>query len=220
MGFAFVLHDDPLTTLSAALRDRRRLPKQCCVVHKPARALRPNSHRLPRLRRRRRPQLLDGEPFVASENAYDWLGSGIYFWEFGPDRALAFAEEQVRRGRIKTPAVVGALLQLGECFDLLDTRYTIDVRDAWPLFTTAKQGAGEVVPANTGRDLKARFGDCALLNWYLGEAARDGLRYDSVRGAFIEGDPVFEGSAIHLESHIQICVRTPGCVIGVFQPRS
>jgi len=24
----------------------------------------------------------------ASENDYDWLGSGIYFWEFGYDRAL------------------------------------------------------------------------------------------------------------------------------------
>lgn len=165
-------------------------------------------------------RLLDGEPFLTSNNAYDWLGGGIYFWEFGADRALAFAEEQVRWGRIKTPAVVGALLQLGECFDLLDTRYTIDVRDAWPLFATGKERAGEAVPSNTGRDLKARFADCALLNWYLGEAARDGLCYDSVRGAFIEGDPVFEGSAIHLESHIQICVRTPGCVIGVFQPRS
>jgi hypothetical protein len=47
-------------------------------------------------------KLLDGEPFVASENTYDWLGSGIYFWEFGPDRALSFAEEQVRRGRIES----------------------------------------------------------------------------------------------------------------------
>ena len=23
-----------------------------------------------------------------SENEYDWLGSGIYFWEFGPERAM------------------------------------------------------------------------------------------------------------------------------------
>ncbi len=165
-------------------------------------------------------ELLVGEPFVASNNAYDWLGSGIYLWEYGPDRALAFAEEQARRGHIQVPAVVGALVQLGECFDLLDTRYTIDLRDAWQLFRESLESAGRAVPQNAGRDLKARYADCAVINWYLDEIEREGVRYDTVRGAFIEGEPIFEESAIHLESHIQICVRSPGCVIGVFQPRS
>jgi hypothetical protein len=160
-------------------------------------------------------KLLAGEPFAASTNDYDWLGSGIYFWEYGPDRALAFAEEQVKRGRIKTPAVVGALLQLGECFDLLDTRYTNDLRDAWPPFISSLDAAGHPPPKN-GAQLWAHFADCGLINWYLRELD---LEHDSVRGVFIEGPVVFEGSAIHLKSHIQICVRTPGCVIGVFQPR-
>jgi hypothetical protein len=35
-----------------------------------------------------RKTLLTGEPLAPSEHDYDWLGTGIYFWEFGPERAL------------------------------------------------------------------------------------------------------------------------------------
>ena len=37
------------------------------------------------------------QKLTASANAYDWLGTGIYFWEHGPARALEWAEAQVRR---------------------------------------------------------------------------------------------------------------------------
>jgi hypothetical protein len=54
-----------------------------------------------------------------SENDYDWLGTGIYFWEFGPDRAMAWAEELHGRypKRVTKPAVLGAVIQLGTCLD-------------------------------------------------------------------------------------------------------
>jgi len=39
-----------------------------------------------------------------SQNDYDWLGSGIYFWEYGADRALRFAHDQKARGKLETPA--------------------------------------------------------------------------------------------------------------------
>ena len=44
-----------------------------------------------------------------SENAYDWLGERIYFWEHSPTRALRWATEGFR----KRAAVVGAVIQLG-----------------------------------------------------------------------------------------------------------
>ncbi len=91
---------------------------------------------------------------------------------------------------------------------------------AWPKFVESLEEAGHPVPKNSGRDLKARFGDRALINWYLAQLEAEGQYYDSVRGAFIEGEPIFEGSSIHLESHIQICIRNPSCVVGVFTPRS
>ena len=34
-----------------------------------------------------------------SRNDYDWLGSGVYFWEGNPKRALQFARERAAGGR-------------------------------------------------------------------------------------------------------------------------
>lgn len=67
-------------------------------------------------------RLLRGDSFRKSQNDYDWLGEGIYFWEYGADRAMRFAHDQQRRGKVTAPAIVGALIQLGRCFDLMDTR--------------------------------------------------------------------------------------------------
>ena len=36
-------------------------------------------------------RLLNNKTFRLSENDYDWLGSGAYFWEANPARALAWA---------------------------------------------------------------------------------------------------------------------------------
>jgi len=40
--------------------------------------------------------LLLNKPFEPSENDYDWLGAGIYFWEANPSRGLAWAKELQR----------------------------------------------------------------------------------------------------------------------------
>ena len=77
--------------------------------------------------------LLEGEKFKASENDYDWLGKGVYFWEHGPDRAMRFAEFQRSRGSVETPAVVGAVIHLGTCLDLLDTRFTRNLAAAYEI---------------------------------------------------------------------------------------
>jgi hypothetical protein len=53
--------------------------------------------------------------------------------------------------------------------------------------------------------------------FYLTALAEEGLRYDTVRCAFVEGRPAFPGSGIRSESHIQIAVRNPACVVGGFQ---
>lgn len=166
-------------------------------------------------------QLLAGEPFTPSENDYDWLGHGIYFWEFGLDRAFRFAVEQQRRGKVKTPAVIGAVLQLGNCFDLFDTRFTTALAAGYARWKDLIRAGGVDLPVNTGQapEYKLRRRDCAVLNWYLDEVAAAGLRYDTVRGGFVEGGPVYEGSGFAAETHIQISVRNPDCIVGVFRPR-
>lgn len=164
--------------------------------------------------------LLNGESFEPSENAYDWLGRGIYFWEHGVDRAFRFAKFQKSRGKIQTPAVVGAVVQLGRCFDLMDTLFTHDLGSFYPLFKEEFEQAGFMLPKNQGKtpDLKLRNLDCAVINAYLIAVENDGERFDTVRCGFIEGEPIYPGAMIHQETHIQIAVRNPACILGVFRP--
>jgi hypothetical protein len=42
--------------------------------------------------------------------------------------------------------------------------------------------------------------------------------FDSVRGLFIEGEPVYPGSGFYDKTHIQICVVNPNCIKGYFSP--
>jgi hypothetical protein len=154
--------------------------------------------------------------FQPSQNPYDWLGSGVYFWEYGIDRAWRWAEAK----HPESPAVVGALVQLGQCFDLLDTRFTKDLADFARGFVPLLKSGGTRIPTNRGGppDQKARFRDCAVMNWYLEAAEQEGRRYDTVRCAFSEGPPVYRGMEIRTESHIQLVVRDLGAIIGVFWP--
>ena len=63
--------------------------------------------------------------FRHSNNSYDWLGNGIYFWENNYQRAIQYAQEDSKRSNstIKTPFVLGAVLDLGNCLDLLNQKY-------------------------------------------------------------------------------------------------
>ncbi|MCC5851159.1 MAG: hypothetical protein JJU29_23965 [Verrucomicrobia bacterium] len=75
--------------------------------------------------------LLNQGSLKPSEKAYDWLGKGIYFWEHGVHRAMDWAETRYGKG-LEEPAVIGALIQLGNCFDLLDTNFTKILKLSWP----------------------------------------------------------------------------------------
>ena len=165
-------------------------------------------------------RLLEGEPFTPSTNAYDWLGHGIYFWEHGADRAWRYAQRMTAQGKFESPAVVGALVGLGRCVDLLDTDYTHQLRDFYMDWRQAMMETGQPVPANQGRtpERKARYLDCAVLNTYLAGMRLRGKVFDTVRGVFQERVAAFEGSGIRLESHIQIAVRSPEVILGVFRP--
>lgn len=164
--------------------------------------------------------LLDGDHLQHSENEYDWLGKGIYFWEHGPNRALEWAK---RNKEIKEPAVVGAVINLGDCFDLFD-RYSIQTLAAFfPEFVASYKSLGKDLPVNESgfkddQDNLKRHRDCAVINWSLEMLEQSGRSHDSVRGLFQEGGAVFEGSSIMAKSHIQIAIRNTACILGYFRP--
>lgn len=168
--------------------------------------------------------LLDNAALRKSENKYDWLGHGVYFWEYGPERAFEWAKEQQVRKKIKEPAVLGAFINLGHCFDLLDVRYTRVLGEAYPEFENVLKATGKILPRNSPQfegdaDNLSRRRDCAVINWTLdryNEAAMSPV--DTVRGVFQEGQPAFPGAFIREKSHIQIAVREPSCIVGFFRP--
>lgn len=56
-------------------------------------------------------RILASGKFIPSENDFDWLGHGIYFWEYGPMRAWQWAKQK-HRGEA---AVIRAEIELGTC---------------------------------------------------------------------------------------------------------
>ena len=160
-----------------------------------------------------------------SEKRYDWLGSGIYFWEHGPERALDWAAEQAERGKIETPSVIGAVIHLGNCFDFMDISSTRILAEAYPRYKDFRKRYDLNIPRNESRqdgdhDLLRRTLDCSIINWLteIFDADPDSPTYDSVRGVFQESEPVFEGSSIRMKSHIQLAIRNPACIVGYFRP--
>ena len=163
---------------------------------------------------------------LASANTYDWLGHGIYFWEHGPSRAFEWAAQQARRkgSNITRPAVIGAVIQLGNCFDLLDVRFTrelsLHAADLEKEFLASDRSLPRNETAGTGDfDWLRRHRDCFVLNAVIPSMERMyGCTFHSVRGVFQEGEPAFSGAGIKLKSHIQIAVRDQRARIGYFRP--
>lgn len=172
--------------------------------------------------------LLEGEDLKPSKNPYDWLGEGIYFWEHGPERAFDFAEEQKKRGKIEEPFILGAYIHLGRCFDLFDLSATQRLSSYFDIWKNSYEESGQTIPLNkkakpNDSDLLLRFRDCAVLNSFLTitdelEAGSDKIHYQTVRGSFVEGKPVYEGAMIYTKTHIQISVRDHQCILGYFRP--
>jgi hypothetical protein len=150
-----------------------------------------------------------------STNDWDWLGHGIYFWEHSLERALRWAQEKFGPGRA---VVIGAVIHLGRCFDLLHEGIPDILTRSFAKLGRTYRDKGSDLPQNRGADWKRRELDCLVINACLDGLRSRGLRYDTVRGAFLEGEPVYPGAGFSKESHIQIAVRNPACILGVFRP--
>ena len=168
--------------------------------------------------------VLAGDTHLArSSNSYDWLGEGVHFWENSPARALEYAAElrdRPRRGgpKVKTPAVVGAVIELGYCLNLLDAEFLSLLAEAYQDLKRDHDAVGVPLPVNSADRLRRPL-DSAVINAMHQTRVDQGLRpFDTVRAAFAEGGDLFPGSGISAKHHIQIAVRTRSCIKGYFRP--
>lgn len=156
-----------------------------------------------------------------SNNDYDWLGPGVYFWVDSPERAIDWAIEQEKRKRLDDPFVVGAYLHLGLCLNLTDYGVMEEVAFAYDHLKEMASLLKIDLPQNTGlRDgiTLYRNLDCAVINTL--HTYRDRKKqpsYDTVYGVFEEGEPLFDGAGFKKKTHIQVAVRNTECIIGYFR---
>jgi hypothetical protein len=166
-------------------------------------------------------RLIDGEPFRTSENDYDWLGPGIYFWEANPQRALSFAQEVRKRepNKIRSPTVVGAVVELGLCLDLASEAGIKQAGAAYRALAKLYKAANKPLPKNHGgpNDLLRKL-DCAVISQLHAIRHEEGQSaVDTVRGIFIEGDEIYPAAGFRAKTHCQVCVCNPSQIKGVFR---
>lgn len=165
--------------------------------------------------------IFDGGYLKPSTNPWDWLGHGIYFWEKSEARAMKWAREMAAmpHSPVRKPTVVGAIISLGHCLDLADPESAHLVTTAYEHFTAECRASGNTQPRNKGPESKARFLDCAVMN-HLHDLTETMGRpaFETVRGFFNEGQPVYPTAGLRSLDHVQVCVRNPRCILGFFKP--
>lgn len=169
---------------------------------------------------------------MLSDTDVDWLGPGVYFWESDPKRAQEWALEKASRKAIVQPAVIGAVIDLRNCLDLM-ARENLDLlKAAHESYVEMLTASGQPVPGNKhGKrghpdDKAMRYLDCGVIK-HLHSITKSGPAgdrkiepFDTVRGLFTEGDRLYPDSGFYQKTHIQLAVHNTDCIIGLFWPRS
>lgn len=166
-----------------------------------------------------------------SANRYDWLGSGVYFFEGDAERALDFAttscdgpQKLLSARPIVNPAVVGCVLCVSRWWDMTTLEGRRSYLNALSDLQACQSHAGRPMPINEaasaddGSTLLRRL-DCAVFNIGHLTRSQQGLpSYQAVRAAFYQGKPVTDTSEFRAGIHLQIALRDPRCVLGWFLP--
>jgi hypothetical protein len=138
---------------------------------------------------------------IRSDNDYDCLGDGVYFFEDGRAQTGAWAT----RAPPIEPAVVQADVRLEDCMDLKDSVGLV------PLLAQAHDEVLRISPER-GLPLPRQTGSTHRLDGVVIEVTvaileREGIRIRGVRAVFAEGAPAFSGSFLSEGFHVQLAVR-------------
>ena len=170
-------------------------------------------------------------PFRPSRRDFDWLGRGVYFWEYAPQQALRFArirQRQYQKKPNKTAevirrateplAVVGCMIRLGNCFDLLEPDNVEYLQQIFVEYKKDMELLGMALPRNTRKYRKL---DCAVFEYTYKFIHADMPNHpiDTARAVYVPtgGERrVWERSWISRDAHIQLCVRNPVHLLGTW----
>lgn len=163
-----------------------------------------------------------------SKNVYDWLGNGVYFWLNDPQRAYEWAVDYSKRkpNLVKTPAVVGAVIDLGMCLNLCERESILLLQRSYSELAHAFTKLGLDINSELQNKREDDGGfkllrelDCVVIEHGIEMVSALGPSFDTVYGYFQEGADAYTGSGIKAKSHIQIAVRNLDCIKGYFLPR-
>ncbi|MEX1042746.1 MAG: hypothetical protein WDZ51_19080 [Pirellulaceae bacterium] len=151
--------------------------------------------------------------FNPSENSDDWLGHGVYFWEYAPQQAHWWAKRQSAKSNWDEPiAILGSMIRLGFCFDLMDPYNVDEIKQ----YRETAEATGQRVEDNA---FHRKYLDCAVFQYAFAaiEAEQD-HKVDSARAVYVPAKPdrVWARSWISKNAHIQICVRNQACILGTW----
>jgi len=171
------------------------------------------------------------QTFRASERKYDWLGSGIYFWEYAPSQALDFArirQRQYLRKKNKTKddllraseplAVVASMIRLGYCLDLTEPENIRYMEAVFRDYSESMALTGDALPKNT-RKYRKLDRDIFEYTYKQLESVEPKRIVDTARGIYVPTDGakrVWPASWISKDTHIQLCVRNPASILGTW----
>jgi hypothetical protein len=168
-------------------------------------------------------KVLNGEDALRpSDNSWDWLGPGLYFWEQNPMRALEYAVDsakgkQFNRVRIEVPFVLGTSIHLGKCLNLLEPESLSIMTVAYEHLVRSCKDSGFQLPKN---ESSKRLLDCAVIKVVHQLRFESGLKpYDTIRAYFSEGRQLYPSTTFTTQSHVQICVCNLDMIKGYFLPR-
>jgi|HubBroStandDraft_6_1064221.scaffolds.fasta_scaffold133964_3 hypothetical protein len=162
------------------------------------------------------------EGFQSSRRKGLWLGNGVYFFEEAPMHALRWAQ-QISIRRAGNPAVFEVELDLSECMDLTDGLHWPLIESVWTQYSASFKGEQLSIRALVDEEY-AKTGivgkniiDGQLMNLAVAlhqeMLEAQGKRITTVRGAFVEGQPIFPNSWLFRESHVIVVAIDPEAIL-------
>ena len=122
-----------------------------------------------------------------------------------------------RASIISKPFVIGAVIEMGLCLDLTTSSGLEWVRIAYDSLVNVARAADLPLPSNSSDQMRRSL-DCAVIRRLHKILAAERLPgIDTVKGVFTEGQPLYPGAGFRQKTHIQIAVRNPECIKGVFR---